>query len=100
MAGSDFDDASEHPIISKQLEMEDRGGRSSRKGRGGKGGVRGGGGGSGQGREMQISKALSKLLRHAAAEEGIQLDNEGFARLDQVVCQSHSRLAHRILPTS
>jgi len=88
MAGSDHDDASDHPAISKHLNMEDRGGRSNRRGRGGRGGGRGGGGGGGgQGREVQVSKALSKLLRHAAEEEGIQLDKEGFAKLDQVVCR-------------
>jgi RNA:NAD 2'-phosphotransferase (TPT1/KptA family) len=36
-------------------------------------------------REVAVSKALSKLLRHAAEDEGLALDNEGFARLDQVV---------------
>ncbi|RFU25862.1 hypothetical protein B7463_g10474, partial [Scytalidium lignicola] len=41
--------------------------------------------GGGLGREVMISKALSKLLRHAAHEEGIELDSEGFARLDQVM---------------
>lgn len=34
---------------------------------------------------MLISKALSKLLRHAAESEGVELDGEGFARLDLVV---------------
>lgn len=51
-------------------------------------GVRGGGG-NGQGREMNrevaVSKALSKLLRHAAEEAGLRLDQEGYARVDQVV---------------
>jgi len=83
MAGSDFDDASEHPAISKLMNMADRGERPNRRGRGGKAG-----GGGGQGREVQVSKALSKLLRHAAEEEGVQLDKEGFARLDQVVTPS------------
>jgi len=32
-----------------------------------------------------ISKALSKLLRHAAEDEGLKLDEEGYARLDLVV---------------
>jgi len=86
MTGSGFDDASEHPAISKRLNMEDQGGKSNRRGKGGRGGGRSGGGGGVQGREVQVSKALSKLLRHAAEEEGVQLDKEGFARLDQVVC--------------
>jgi hypothetical protein len=61
----------------------------------GKGGGRGGGGvGRGgnagksrrpAGREMEVSKALSKLLRHAAEEQGIKLDEEGYAPLEQVV---------------
>lgn len=54
-----------------------RGGRGRGKGRGG--------GGRGMSREMEVSKALSKLLRHHAEEAGVKLDNEGFARLDQVV---------------
>lgn len=58
----------------------DRGGRSARgRGRGGRGG------GGGMKREVQISKALSKLLRHQAASAGITLDEGGYARLDQVV---------------
>jgi 2'-phosphotransferase len=36
-------------------------------------------------REVAVSKALSKLLRHAAEDAGLTLDGEGFARLDQVV---------------
>ncbi|KAF5019363.1 hypothetical protein F66182_8631 [Fusarium sp. NRRL 66182] len=52
------------------------------KGDGGRGG---GGGRGGQGREVQVSKALSKLLRHQAANAGIQLDDEGFAPLDSVL---------------
>ncbi|KAG6223075.1 hypothetical protein E4U34_001072 [Claviceps purpurea] len=44
-----------------------------------------GGGGRGEGREVQISKALSRLLRHQAQNAGIDLDGEGFARLDQVL---------------
>ncbi|KAF7897547.1 hypothetical protein EAF00_005775 [Botryotinia globosa] len=34
---------------------------------------------------MLVSKALSKLLRHAAESEGVRLDGEGFARLDLVM---------------
>lgn len=44
-----------------------------------------GGSGRGEDREVAISKALSKLLRHAAGDAGLSLDDEGFARLDQVV---------------
>lgn len=69
--------------ISTQIAIEDKlaGGR---KPRGGGRGGRGGGGGS-QSREVQVSKTLSKLLRHQAANAGIKLDAEGFAALDEVV---------------
>jgi RNA:NAD 2'-phosphotransferase (TPT1/KptA family) len=53
--------------------------------RGGRGGGRGGKGGRPIGREVDVSKALSKLLRHAAEEQGIKLDDEGYAPLEQVV---------------
>ncbi|SZF04430.1 unnamed protein product [Blumeria hordei] len=36
-------------------------------------------------RSLAISKALSKLLRHAAHDAGVQLDKEGYARLDDVL---------------
>ena len=49
-------------------------------------GARGGGSGGGEmNREVAVSKALSKLLRHAATDAGLRLDPEGFARVDQVV---------------
>ncbi|GFP53961.1 tRNA 2'-phosphotransferase 1 [Trichoderma asperellum] len=65
------------------LEEKYAGGK---KQRGGGGGGRGGrGGGGGQGREVQVSKALSKLLRHQAENAGIKLDAEGFAALDEVL---------------
>ncbi|EHK24640.1 uncharacterized protein TRIVIDRAFT_168495, partial [Trichoderma virens Gv29-8] len=50
-----------------------------------RGGGRGGRGGGGQSREVLVSKALSRLLRHQAANAGIQLDAEGFAALDEVL---------------
>lgn len=62
-----------------------QGGGGRGRGKGGRGGKSGGGGGNSQSREMQISKALSKLLRHAAADAGVKLDSEGYGRLDQVV---------------
>jgi 2'-phosphotransferase len=68
----------------RQSELRSRGGGGGGKGRG-KGGGRSGGGGGGQGRDVQISKALSKLLRHQALTAGISLDDEGFAPLDKVV---------------
>lgn len=36
-------------------------------------------------RDVMVSKALSKLLRHAAGEAGLKLDAEGFANVEQVV---------------
>ncbi|KXJ94440.1 KptA family-domain-containing protein [Microdochium bolleyi] len=61
------------------------GGRGARRG-GGAGGGRGGrnGGADGGNRDMILSKALSTLLRHQAEAAGVELDGEGFARLDQV----------------
>ncbi|QUC19430.1 uncharacterized protein UV8b_03671 [Ustilaginoidea virens] len=38
-----------------------------------------------QGRDVDISKALSRLLRHQAENAGINLDKEGFAPLDKVL---------------
>jgi hypothetical protein len=88
-SGEDFIDMAE------DLEPIDRGGkRGARGGRSKTSGASGGGsrgnraGGSGGGemnREVAISKALSKLLRHAAVDAGLKLDTEGFARVDQVV---------------
>ena len=67
--------------------------KDQRDGRGkGKGGKSGGGSGR-QSREVVISKALSKLLRHDAEKEGVKLDREGFARLDQVVSINSSLCA-------
>ncbi|KAM7223810.1 RNA 2'-phosphotransferase, Tpt1 / KptA family domain containing protein [Rhypophila decipiens] len=50
-----------------------------------RGGKSGGGGGRAKGRDVDLSRALSKLLRHQAASAGIQLDNEGYAPLDKVL---------------
>lgn len=76
----------------EEMDNKDRGTkRGTRGGRnnvGGRGGCRGGKGGSGGGetnREVAVSKALSKLLRHAAVDAGLKLDAEGFVRVDQVV---------------
>ena len=73
------------------LDLEERLDGASSNSKGGRGGSRGGrgggrgGGGRGESREVAISKALSKLLRHAAADFGLVLDSEGFGRLDKVV---------------
>lgn len=64
-----------------------REGSGSKRGgsRGSKRGGRSGGGGGGGGRSVDISRALSRLLRHQAANAGIPLDPEGFAPLEQVL---------------
>lgn len=36
-------------------------------------------------REVQVSKALSKLLRHSAEKEGLKLDAAGYVGLKDVV---------------
>ncbi|RKF61209.1 tRNA 2'-phosphotransferase 1 [Erysiphe neolycopersici] len=36
-------------------------------------------------KQVAVSKALSKLLRHAANEAGLKLDSEAYARVDQVL---------------
>jgi hypothetical protein len=77
---SDLIDMSNDLSLSGRRERSVRGGG---RGRGGRGGT--GGGGSIEKREVQVSKALSKLLRHDAEKEGLVLDAEGFARVDQVV---------------
>ena len=59
---------------------------------GGRGKGGGGGGGRGgkhrqpQSREVTVSKALSFLLRHGAKDEGVQLDEGGWANVRDVVC--------------
>jgi 2'-phosphotransferase len=76
------DDSLDDQVEIAEWSLSNKGQRSDRgRGRGG----RAIGGRPGQGREVEISKALSKLLRHAALEEGLELDGEGFARVDQVV---------------
>ena len=69
----------------KVIGKAGRGVEGSRRGGRGDGRGRGGAGGRGEGRMVQISKALSRLLRHQAENAGIKLDEEGFAPLDQVV---------------
>ncbi|PNY27689.1 tRNA 2'-phosphotransferase 1 [Tolypocladium capitatum] len=79
-----FEDESARGVA--QLDLEDKVRDRDERQRGTRGGGRGKGGGGGrQGREVQISKALSKLLRHQADNAGIALDGEGFAPLDRVL---------------
>lgn len=100
MAESNTADDSDIIAMPPELNIDERGART--RDREGKGKVRGrwGGGGRGDGgrgggrggisREVAVSKALSKLLRHAAEDEGLAIDGEGFAKLDQVVSSHQS----------
>ncbi|KAI1202692.1 hypothetical protein F5X97DRAFT_286950 [Nemania serpens] len=71
--------------MAERAEERSRAGRGGRHRGGGRRGGAGGGGGGSLSRQVQISKALSTLLRHQAQNAGIQLDAEGFAPLDRVV---------------
>jgi RNA 2'-phosphotransferase, Tpt1 / KptA family len=81
--------------MADELDISDRGGKLGGRGNRAKSAGRGGGGSRGSrvegsvggemNREVAVSKALSKLLRHAAVDVGLKLDSEGFARVDQVV---------------
>lgn len=59
-----------------------KGPKKQAKGGGGGGGA---GDGGGRNRDMLVSKALSRLLRHQAVTAGIELDQEGYAPLEKVV---------------
>lgn len=85
-------ETSDPVMMSRDLELVKGSARESKRGKGGGGKQNHGGGKSGKGgggrtenREVMVSKALSKLLRHAAGDVGLALDTEGFARVDQVV---------------
>ena len=82
MASKSFDE--EAAIINQSNDLC-LSGRGQKGGRHRGHGDRSGGGRVNQNREVMISKSLSKLLRHEAVKEGLSLDREGFARLDQVV---------------
>lgn len=93
-AMADFVDKAEELAVSRDLG--EGGGRGRSGGRGGRGSKRGGRGSGAKGemnREVTVSKALSRLLRHAAVEAGLKLDAEGFATVEQVVSLTHS---HRL----
>ncbi|OOQ86739.1 tRNA splicing 2' phosphotransferase 1 [Penicillium brasilianum] len=49
------------------------------------GGRGGGGRGQGQSRDVQVSKALSLLLRHAAEKEGVKMNAQGYANVADVL---------------
>lgn len=69
-------------MADSSANLEERAHARADRGRKGRG--RGGKGG-GMSREVQVSKALSRLLRHQAANAGITLDDAGYAELDKVV---------------
>jgi 2'-phosphotransferase len=79
--------------MSQDLDLGEKSARGNKRGeKGGRGGKQKqsrsagqGGGDRVENREVMVSKALSKLLRHAAEDVGLALDPEGFARVDQVV---------------
>lgn len=73
---------------SAQLADEHGDAPSRRGGRGNRFRPRGGGSGSGSGtgsRDVALSRALSRLLRHQASSAGVPLDKEGYADLSKVV---------------
>lgn len=70
------------PANNAHLAVEERAYDKAPRGKGDRGGRSRGGG---QSREVQVSKALSKLLRHQADSANIKLDDEGYAPLDRVV---------------
>ncbi|KAK5264149.1 tRNA 2'-phosphotransferase [Exophiala xenobiotica] len=62
------------------------GGRGSGRGGGGRGNRnRRHGGDSQQSRSVLVSKALSRLLRHAAVQERIPIDTHGYVRIDHLL---------------
>ncbi|KAK1751730.1 KptA family-domain-containing protein [Echria macrotheca] len=79
--------------LAEQFEDQAFAGSSSRGGgkSSGGGGGRGSrfrnsrGGGGSKSREVDLSRALSRLLRHQAENAGIKLDGQGFAPLDRVL---------------
>jgi RNA:NAD 2'-phosphotransferase (TPT1/KptA family) len=52
-------------------------------------------------RDVLVSKALSKLLRHSAEKEGLKLDEAGYINLKDVVGPFHDiRFPNLPYPTS
>ena len=52
--------------------------------------------GSGQSRDVQVSKALSLLLRHAAEKEGLKMNAQGYANVADVVRDPHLQTIIRL----
>ncbi|KAK4179800.1 putative tRNA 2'-phosphotransferase 1 [Triangularia setosa] len=70
-------------LIADQFDAQTSSSTSSK--RGGRSGGGRGGGRPGGGRAVDLSRALSRLLRHQASNAGIDLDKEGYAPLDKVL---------------
>jgi hypothetical protein len=89
MAGVDDDPGAEHYMDKSErvgVEFMDVQPKNSKSRGGGKGGRRGGKSSGGPAsRAVGISKALSKILRHDAVKEGLKLDAEGYAKVDELV---------------
>ncbi|TQV94612.1 RNA 2'-phosphotransferase [Cordyceps javanica] len=80
-AGSATMDMQDRIMNKVERHQGGQGRGAARKSRGGRGG---GGGGGGGGRSSDVSRALSRLLRHQAENAGIKLDSEGYAPLDKL----------------
>ncbi|PBP26600.1 hypothetical protein BUE80_DR002522 [Diplocarpon rosae] len=85
IAMEDTNKADEQDIADDRRDGEGHNRTRGKGGRGGRGGQRSGGARGEMSREVLVSKALSKLLRHAAVEAGLKLDAEGFANVEQVM---------------
>ncbi|KAJ4401965.1 tRNA 2'-phosphotransferase, partial [Neurospora sp. IMI 360204] len=90
MASPTKDQATHYQDLADRASDSNRGGgrgggRGPKSGRGGHGGHGGGGGHRKGGRDVDLSRALSRLLRHQASSAGITLDAEGYAPLDKVL---------------
>lgn len=85
MANSN-DDLVFEPRGLEDLKLQDnRGDKDTKVKSGGKASRGGAAAGGAQSRDIGISKALSKILRHSAEQEGLKLDKEGYARVDELV---------------
>ncbi|KAF3769854.1 hypothetical protein M406DRAFT_325339 [Cryphonectria parasitica EP155] len=69
--------------VSQQQQQQHH--RHGAKGKGGGSKGSGQGAGGGAKREKEVSRALSRLLRHQALNAGIKLDREGYAPLEKVL---------------
>jgi hypothetical protein len=99
----DLDSFEEHdiPVTARVSESRYKGSKGGSKSSREKKGVRGSSKGEREGmmvkgRDIVISKTLSRLLRHQAKNAGIELDGEGFARVDKVVSSDFIQLSSTV----